>query len=1129
MVRQTASLIVLEIIGGVLLLLLVAAIVLGIRLAAGPIELGFLKDDIQAQLTASRSGRPVKLGDVFLEWSREDGRLLVTANRIELLGADSAALATADRAEIAVSGGTLIGRKPEILRLHLESGFVFIDQIGPAQWAVGGEPLPEFKTAKMPDTPSEWLARANEILPSWLVALSDAEAKFKLERVSIEAFEVRVRNQALAPVFSLGNAKGELARTRDGVLLNIAGNGEGLGLPSGLGASLETSERGEKLHANFAVADWPLADLAKRFKLAAGKIDGLPADVDLTINLVKSKGVETVTFVADAGAGKLPFGAAGLPVKDLKLNATYSATNDQLTVKASTTDAAVIDGGATIVLTNALKKDGLRGFTLDSPALLLDLTPRFEGAFPLTGVKATGNIDLSTRAVSDLDFAFSSNGAVFSIKGNLAPVEKRVDKEPPLTGVLDVTATGAINAKSVAAFWPVTLGTGARDFLQQNIEGGDISDLKGRIDLKRDSFAEGFLRDEDLEVTFTTRNTNVRFLSDMPPVQNATGRGRLTGNSFKIVLDAGRFSRWMIDDGVVDFPKLNPKGHDFRVFARGQGPISDVVGVLSKSRFKIKFDAERLTGDAAGTFELFQPALSDVPVERVRYTAMGESKNAGLKKAAFDLDLVKGNAKVDLNTKGITIAGFGDLGDSPVQFTWRDDFGTANTASMLSATSVVTPDMLNRLGFLGRTYLTGEAPMEIQAAIADDKLLSADVDVDLTASRLDVSEVGWVKPKGKAGKMSVRYTRDGANATSKVQFTSEQARLDGDFTLGADSKLLGATLRRAYIKNKADVNGTVTRAKNDQLNVALKGTYLDLAGYFPAIGGGAAVKAPADARKRSPMTVSAKIDTLALRPGLDMRKADVTVVNNTIGMQTFNAKGLADDGSALEAVYDARGASAATLRIKSANAGFMTKAILEADFLEGGEMVLNGTLPKNGAAAKFDIEVTNGRLRDAPFLTQVLSLASLRGLADTLGGEGVLFSKINVPLTVSGGRYIVEGAKAQGPALGMTANGYIESKSGKIEVDGVLVPSFGVNSALGGIPIIGDLVVGRDGEGVFSLTYGVNGTLKKANVSVNPLSALAPGVIRRIFENPTDTRIPEAKKRPPTEPPPPELPPIPEQ
>ena len=72
----------------------------------------------------------------------------------------------------------------------------------------------------------------------------------------------------------------------------------------------------------------------------------------------------------------------------------------------------------------------------------------------------------------------------------------------------------------------------------------------------------------------------------------------------------------------------------------------------------------------------------------------------------------------------------------------------------------------------------------------------------------------------------------------------------------------------------------------------------------------------------------------------------------------------------------------------------------------------------------------------------------------------------------------------------------------------MLVPSFGVNSALGGIPIIGDLFVSREGEGVFSLTYSVRGELARAQVAVNPLSAITPGVLRRIFENPSNTELP---------------------
>ena len=53
---------------------------------------------------------------------------------------------------------------------------------------------------------------------------------------------------------------------------------------------------------------------------------------------------------------------------------------------------------------------------------------------------------------------------------------------------------------------------------------------------------------------------------------------------------------------------------------------------------------------------------------------------------------------------------------------------------------------------------------------------------------------------------------------------------------------------------------------------------------------------------------------------------------------------------------------------------------------------------------------------------------------------------------------------------------------------------------LGNVPVIGDLLVSRRGEGVFGMTYSINGPAAQPRVGVNPVSALTPGILRRIFE-----------------------------
>jgi hypothetical protein len=60
--------------------------------------------------------------------------------------------------------------------------------------------------------------------------------------------------------------------------------------------------------------------------------------------------------------------------------------------------------------------------------------------------------------------------------------------------------------------------------------------------------------------------------------------------------------------------------------------------------------------------------------------------------------------------------------------------------------------------------------------------------------------------------------------------------------------------------------------------------------------------------------------------------------------------------------------------------------------------------------------------------------------------------------------------------------------------------------------VLGNLIVSRRGEGVFGMTYSINGPAGAPRVGVNPVSALTPGILRRIFEPPPqrEAAAPEA-------------------
>ena len=55
-------------------------------------------------------------------------------------------------------------------------------------------------------------------------------------------------------------------------------------------------------------------------------------------------------------------------------------------------------------------------------------------------------------------------------------------------------------------------------------------------------------------------------------------------------------------------------------------------------------------------------------------------------------------------------------------------------------------------------------------------------------------------------------------------------------------------------------------------------------------------------------------------------------------------------------------------------------------------------------------------------------------------------------------------------------------------------------SIFNNIPIIGELIIGREDEGIFGINYRANGSWDDIETSVNPFSAFTPGFLRRIFD-----------------------------
>jgi hypothetical protein len=112
-------------------------------------------------------------------------------------------------------------------------------------------------------------------------------------------------------------------------------------------------------------------------------------------------------------------------------------------------------------------------------------------------------------------------------------------------------------------------------------------------------------------------------------------------------------------------------------------------------------------------------------------------------------------------------------------------------------------------------------------------------------------------------------------------------------------------------------------------------------------------------------------------------------------------------------------------------------------------------------------------------------------------GNNVAFRSAQVDFTHRSDRVQINNAIVTGDNVGGSAKGFIYTDSKQYDIAGTVIPMFGINNAFG--KLFGPLGGGPAG-GLFGVTFRVKGPLDKPNFQINPMSALAPGAFRSLFE-----------------------------
>ncbi|MBC6983248.1 DUF3971 domain-containing protein [Caulobacter sp. 17J80-11] len=421
--------------------------------------------------------------------------------------------------------------------------------------------------------------------------------------------------------------------------------------------------------------------------------------------------------------------------------------------------------------------------------------------------------------------------------------------------------------------------------------------------------------------------------------------------------------------------------------------------------------------------------------------------------------------------------------------------------------TTLDPQALRRWGAPDLVDFDGEAPVSVRWTQVEDQPLTGRLDLDLTAAYVGVPRSEWRKPAGQPARLAVSFLResDGDLRLSRVTGEGEDFELSGSAAMTADGRLVSLDLTKAKLDGLIDGALRLWREPTGSvLNVRVDGRWLDARRLFDRL------SAPASGGAGEGRSASVKFDAavagLRLTDDAVLRDVRASGQWGEAAVRRMELAARTGGGARLSGrLFPLAGVTG--LSFETDDAGDLAKTLFDVESLRGGSASVTGRLVAGGA--DLDVDINDVRLIRAPTVAQILTVGSLQGIADTLNGEGVMFTRVVAPVQVRGSKITIGDARATGPALGLTTKGVADLKADTLDFEGTIAPAYSINSAVGAVPVLGQLLVSRQGEGVVGLGYAARGSFGKPQVTVNPLSLVTPGILRRLFETPAPANRPK--------------------
>jgi hypothetical protein len=663
----------------------------------------------------------------------------------------------------------------------------------------------------------------------------------------------------------------------------------------------------------------------------------------------------------------------------------------------------------------------------------------------------------------------------------------------------------SLDLSELARYWPVNLGASTRRWTTRNIHIGKVDEGKLALVLELPVEDPLSLKIRSISGTLEYSGLDISYLDAFPKVTGVTGTATFSDDRFDLDISRGNLQDIALEHGVVHITQLDTDKGQVAIDLMVRGPLATALELVNQKPLglggEVVINPATVSGEMAVKLELQFPLREDVQLSDVRVSAAANMRGVGMKLEPSSFVVANSDLELKLSNTTMKIIGQVELNGVSLSLDWHENFVPGQgfrRRYILSGTLEV--DDLERLSLPKLPFIGGGSEIDLILTRFGNGRSEVLVSGDLNEAVISIPYIGWLKPAGRPGnfRMGIMVAVDGTFKVESLNVTAEDLKIVGKIGLGGAAGQKWRTDFAKFKFGKTDIAGSVDQFSDGSYHVQVDQGTLDLE---PFLFGGLLEARETDAES------GLEYPAISFDVNLDTLKTDQ---HGRFGLTTGQARFAAGDLNVLkfEAVlpndkmlsvrYEPDGVGH-ELEVQSNDAGHVLSALGWSNNLEGGDLAINGQRKAPSEPLGGSFTLSEFKLSRAPALARLLQVASLTGIFDALQ-RGIEFTSFDGTFGYQNEILRLNRSRAYGSSIGITAEGSLDLDEDMADLKGTVVPAYTVNRVLGQIPIIGPILTGGKDEGVFAATYGVSGPLEDPVISVNPLSALAPGFLRNLFD-----------------------------